>query len=76
MQQLMWCKVTNIATELDVITVPSWKNKCSYELFYGKPPHYIEKLQTFGEIAVTKDPTNIITKLDSCRRILQGSWVF
>ena len=65
----MWCKVVNTATTLDGITVPSHGNKCSYELFYGKSPHYMERLHTFGEIAVAKDPVNIRTKLDLHGRI-------
>ena len=65
----MWCKVTNTATALDGITVPSHENKCSYELIYGKTPHYMGSFCTFGEIAVTKDPANISTKLDSHRRV-------
>ena len=57
----MWCKAANTATALDGITVPSHENKCSYELCYGKTPHYMESLHTFGEIAVSKDPVNIST---------------
>ena len=64
MRQLMWCEVANTVTALDDITIPSHENKCSYELFYGKPPCYMESLCTFREIAVTKDPANISTKLD------------
>ena len=48
----MWCEAANTTTALDGIAVPSQKNKCSYELFHGKPPHYMENLQTFGDIAV------------------------
>ena len=44
MWQLMWCKVVNTATALGGITVPGHKNKCSYEVFYGKPPYYTENL--------------------------------
>ena len=65
----MWCKVANTATALVGITVPSHENKCSYELFNGKTPHYMETLHTFREIAVTKDPTNTTTKLDSHGRV-------
>ena len=38
------CEAANTATALAGITVPSCKNKSSYELFYGKPPHYMENL--------------------------------
>ena len=65
----MCCKGVNTATALDCITVPSNKNKCSYELFYRKTPCNIGSLHTFGEIAVTKGPTNISTKLYLCRRV-------
>ena len=44
MRQLMLCEVANTVTAPDGITVPSHKDKCSYELFYGKPPHYMENL--------------------------------
>ena len=60
----MWCKAAHTSTAPDGITVTSHENKCSYELFYGKTPHYMESLHTFGEIAVTKDPANISTKID------------
>ena len=68
----MWCKAVNTATALDGITVPSHGSKCSYELFYGEQPHYMENLQTSREIAVTKDPSNISMQLDLHRRI----WMF
>ena len=44
MQQLLWCKVANTAAALDGITVPSCGIKCSYELFNGKPPQYMQHL--------------------------------
>ena len=69
MWQVMWCKAPNTATALDGITVPNWKNKDSYELLFRKPPHDMENLPTFGEIAVMKESVNISTKLDSSRRI-------
>ena len=69
MHQFMWCKAANTATVLDRIIVPSDGNKCSYELFYGKTHHYIERLCTSGEIALMKDPANISTKLDLCGRV-------
>ena len=46
MGQLMWCEAANTATALDGITVRSHGSKCSYELFYGKTPCDMEKLQT------------------------------
>ena len=55
LREQLWAHCAHLATLLDIILVQYAKDKCTYELLYGKKPSWTSNLRTFGKIAIIQD---------------------
>ena len=55
-----WCEAANTAMMLDNISVHEQDRVPLHKMFYDQDVKYAKHLQTFGEMCVTADTSNIV----------------
>ena len=51
----IWCGSASTIIKIENILIKDRREKCLYEIMFGRMPNYINDLRTFGAFAIVKD---------------------